>query len=344
MTFGVRRLFPLWSSSSSEIPAFLTTGNTATTRGNRDRAERLRANLVCFSPNQRHKPAAFQQGDFGLAILFADQLEFLAGRLTYRNDHASALCQLVEERGRHFRGRGRDEDCVVWSVLRPSFPPVAYLQMHVVIGEPLEYRSRRPGEGRKPLNGKHFGSENREQRCDITGTGSYLQHAIRRQEAKVLQHSRYDVRLRNGLLFADGKRMVFVGVGAQGLWDEFVARDGGHGGEDALIMDSASGELGADHAFAVRSLRWVAKEHLLTDFGFAAGQEALTARTWSFTEEPHKRGLLAQYGPMIPPIWRLTGGFGRDFFSSTSRYLYAEPVLNRTTLSCSHSKPLARNF
>jgi hypothetical protein len=53
------------------------------------------------------------------------------------------------------------------------------------------------------------------------------------------------------LFFADGQRVIFVGLLAEGLGNELVSRHLAHGIEHALVADAAIGKLHADHGFAL---------------------------------------------------------------------------------------------
>ena len=62
-----------------------------------------------------------------------------------------------------------------------------------------------------------------------------------------LAHARHDVRLRDGLPRADRQRVVAVGLVAQVLLDEQVARDLAHRRQHPLVAHPAGGDHVADH-------------------------------------------------------------------------------------------------
>ena len=87
----------------------------------------------------------------------------------------------------------------------------------------------------------------REQSGDVAGTGANFENLVVGRELEGLQHEGNDVRLGDGLAVSDGKRMIFVGLGAVRFRDKFVAGDAKHGVEDARVGNPTGPELGVDH-------------------------------------------------------------------------------------------------
>ena len=100
------------------------------------------------------------------------------------------------------------------------------------------------------LDGKNLRGQFREQRSQIARSSTDFQNFIGWRKRKNFEHARYDVRLRDGLAFADGQRMIFVGLIAVAFGREVVTRHLLHGREDALVGDAACPQLGLDHAAA----------------------------------------------------------------------------------------------
>jgi hypothetical protein len=100
------------------------------------------------------------------------------------------------------------------------------------------------------LDGKCFGSKLRQQSGHVAGTGADFENFIGGLELKSLKHNGNDVGLRDGLVVADRKRMIFVGLGTIRFWNKFVAGDAKHGIKDAPVGDTAGSELGIDHELA----------------------------------------------------------------------------------------------
>ncbi len=71
-------------------------------------------------------------------------------------------------------------------------------------------------------------------------------------ELQCLCHQRDNVRLRNGLIVADAKRVVGVGHPPRPLRDEPVPRHVAHGFEHDRVADVACGDVPLDHAIALR--------------------------------------------------------------------------------------------
>jgi len=95
---------------------------------------------------------------------------------------------------------------------------------------------------REDLRGKF-----REQGGDVAGTGANLENLVMGRELERFEHEGNDVGLRDGLVVADGKRMIFVSLGAVRFRDKFVTRNAKHGIEDARVRHAAGPELGVDH-------------------------------------------------------------------------------------------------
>src|SRR5208282_3630252 len=155
-----------------------------------------------------------------------------------------------------------------------------------------------------PLHRIHFGTEQRKQSRHVAGTGADLEDAIIGLKSEVFEHRSHDVRLRDGLPLADGQRMIAVGVQPEGLRDKLMPRHSAHGVEHSKVANSALGELRADHFFGLLPRR----------IGLEGEGHGFVCCGLDGRMRPSLRVSL-QYGPMIPPMLRATGGSDRAFFS-----------------------------
>jgi hypothetical protein len=154
---------------------------------------------------------------------------------------------LNEQSGRDTECGGRDEDSVERCEGRESDRAIAGEDTDVRVSEGGEKVTSALRQGCVALNGEYLSGKLREQSGDVAGTGAYFENHVSGPELEGLEHKGNDVRLRYSLPVADGKRMIFVGLGAVRFRDKFVAWDATHGIEDARVRNSTATELGVDH-------------------------------------------------------------------------------------------------
>jgi hypothetical protein len=134
---------------------------------------------------------------------------------------------------------GRNEDGVERGAGRESERAVASDDMHVAIAESNKEIACGFSERRVTFNGENFRGEFREQRGSVTGSGSNLENLIVGSELERFEHDRNNVGLRNGLAVGNGKRMIFVGLGAVSFGHKLVAGNAQHRAKDARVSDAA---------------------------------------------------------------------------------------------------------
>jgi len=91
-------------------------------------------------------------------------------------------------------------------------------------------------------------------RCLVAGAGADFQNMIAAFKIQTFGHESDDVRLRNGLAFADGQRVVLVGVGTLARRHEAVAGYPLHGLDDGGVGYAPFDDLLRHHFFARRTI------------------------------------------------------------------------------------------
>lgn len=162
--------------------------------------------------NERHEAATLETGHDRGAVLLSDQLEFLAVFRSDWDNHAAALAQLGKKRGRNRVRGGRHDDAIVRSVLGQTSRTVAHEYGHIPVAEPDKDGGSGISQGPVALNRVDSRRQFRKQSSLITGSRSNFQYNVFRFNRQIFEHERDYVRLRNGLLFADGKGVVLVGL------------------------------------------------------------------------------------------------------------------------------------
>jgi hypothetical protein len=128
-----------------------------------------------------------------------------------RNNEPAADGELLLEGAGNLRGAGGDEDSLERRGRRPAQGAIANAQGNVVIAEGEKPLSRRISERTMALDGMHA-VRNAAHDCGrIPRAGADLQHAIAAAEFGRLDHQCDDVRLRNGLAFANRQRTIVIG-------------------------------------------------------------------------------------------------------------------------------------
>ena len=107
------------------------------------------------------------------------------------------------------------------------------------------------GEVGEEFNAIDLAGQFGEQGGLVPRAGANLQDPFRALQAEGREHVGHDVRLRDGLLCADGQRVVGIRVGAQGLRDIAMPWDAVKRLEYARIANAALAELLAHHGAAL---------------------------------------------------------------------------------------------
>ena len=185
--------------------------------------------------------------DRGLAVDHANELELLGVEGADGDDHASAFAELRKQSGGNAESGGGDKDGVEGSVSGETECTVAGEHVDIGITQRGENGARFGSQGRVAFDGENLRGEFCEKSGDVSGTGADFEDGVGRGELKGFEHDGDNVGLGNGLIVADGERVVLVGLGAEGRGDEFVAGNAKHGVEDARVGDAAGTELRVDH-------------------------------------------------------------------------------------------------
>ncbi len=165
-------------------------------------------------------------------------------------DEVSALGKLFEEDLRGLRGGGGDEDAVIRPVREQAAGTVPGHHDEVFVAEFVEGVGGLSGEGVVAFDGVDLPGEFAQDSGLIAGAGADFEEDFMPFQFEELGHQGDDVGLGDGLVFGDGEGAVFVGFVPEGFGDEAVARDVGHGLEDARVGDAAGDELVGDHEVA----------------------------------------------------------------------------------------------
>src|SRR5579863_5163724 len=88
--------------------------------------------------NERHKPAELPELCFNFPIFLVDELQLLRVVLSYRNNHAPAFGELVNQLNRQFWSRRRNDDGVVGRELRKSSSAVSHENGGILISHRYE--------------------------------------------------------------------------------------------------------------------------------------------------------------------------------------------------------------
>ena len=101
-----------------------------------------------------------------------------------------------------------------------------------------------------PLDRVHLSRDARQHRRGVARAGADLQHALAAFQLERLDHVGNDVRLRDGLAFADRQRRVGVGEFLHLLADERLARHLAHGTRHRVGAHAALEDLVRHHLAA----------------------------------------------------------------------------------------------
>jgi len=201
--------------------------------------------------DQRDKADAFQLCDHALTVLFAEEEKFLHFGRADRDDEAAVIGELIEEAMGDIRRGSGDDDAIEGSAIGKAVGSITMDSSDIGIAELRENVLRRDEEGRYTLDGEDFMRKFAEECGLVSGAGADFKDTMVGGDFERLQHVGDDVRLGDGLPFADGDRIVVVGSVVKMRWDKLVAWDFLHRGKDALVVDAATAELRRDHGATI---------------------------------------------------------------------------------------------
>lgn len=176
--------------------------------------------------------------------------EHLASFAADRQDEPSAFGELFEEQGMDMRRGGRDDDPIERTVREQAAGPISSHDDEVMVSKLVQGLGSLPGQGIMPFDGIDDSGEFPQDGSLVAGPGANFEQGFVPLKFQKLGHEGDDVGLRDGLVFAEGERTVGIGQVAVFFGDKAVARDLGHGLEDARVGDVAFNELFGDHLLA----------------------------------------------------------------------------------------------
>src|SRR5215218_909102 len=226
----------------------------------RVRASGVRSRVPPGLADERHEHARAVRplAPLGPVALHHDQL-LLASRAD-RDHQAPPLTELLAQRIGNSRRASSDHDPVPRRPVRRAERPVAGPHLdEVPVPESREPLGGRCRQVRLALDRGHAAPELREDRGLVPGARPDVEHAGVGHQLEQLGHSGDHVWLADRLPGPDRQGCVLVRLGALLLGHERLTRNGGHGREDARVLDVSSAELRLDHprpglARAVRAL------------------------------------------------------------------------------------------
>ena len=203
--------------------------------------------------HQRHEPHAAQvvvPPVVGPGAGEAHQ-PLLVGRVAHRHDQPAAHGQLPAQCGRDRRAAGGHQDRVERGGLGPAECAVAGMDLDVGAPQRPQPLARRLGQPGVALDRVHAARQPAQHGGGVARAGAHFQHAIIGADVGGLGHQRHDVGLRHRLACFDRHRRIVVGVAAQVLGHEPLARHLAHGVQHAHVGDAAARELVLDHLDAL---------------------------------------------------------------------------------------------
>src|SRR5262245_47170036 len=221
----------------------------------------------CATPRPEAKPGEDSSGPLGRPSELADQGHEAAGavilppyaprflddaherliggavRGAHREHEAAADLELVDERRGNLGGRGGHDDRAVGGELAPAVAAVEDLEVDVLDGERADRFAGALRKCRDALDRVHLREEPAQYGGVVAGARADLEHAAGPVRLRQLAHARDDVGLRDRLLLPDRERGVVVGLRAQRLLDERLARDLAERSDDEWIGDPSRRKL-----------------------------------------------------------------------------------------------------
>ena len=181
------------------------------------------------------------------SLLSGDELEELRFGGADGDDQAPAFAQLVEEGLRESGCSCGDDDAVEGRPAGQTAAAVSDLDGEVGVSQDAQNFIRSDREFGMTFDRIDMLAQLREQCRLVSGASADFENYFFLRRSEKFQHECNDVRLRNCLGLADGKRIVVVSLFAIRLGYEFVARNAGHRGQDMLVANSPLAQLGLDH-------------------------------------------------------------------------------------------------
>src|SRR6185436_15776132 len=187
-----------------------------------------------------------------LDIAPRDASEALVVDVAVRQDEPATDRELIEQRARRAWRAGGHGDRLVRRAERPAERTVAVVHVDVVVAQPGEALGRNARQLLDALDGVDLAHQRAEDRGRVARAGADLEHALLALELQRLHGHRDDVGLRDRLAGADRQRRVVVGMRAELLGHELLARHGAEHGQHQRVDDVAPAELVAHHALPSR--------------------------------------------------------------------------------------------
>src|SRR4051794_27228118 len=165
-----------------------------------------------------------------------------------RNHQPSANLELLLECRRYPLSSSGDQDNVEPLVVGPPERSVALAKLDVGIAEFPDPLRGLCEERSMSFDRAYLPSELGRDGCGVTRSSPDFEHAIVLADLRSFQHESTDVRLRNGLLFRDGKRTILVSELLEPNIHKRFPRNLTHRRQHPSIADAAAGDLHVNHA------------------------------------------------------------------------------------------------
>ena len=188
-----------------------------------------------MAADERNKRHRFTNDAPGTLAELAVDHEQLFRPVPFGYQQAPPHAQLLEQRWRHLRGPGRDQDAIEGCHIAPAHRPVEGLDFDIVQAQLAHALDRPVCQVGDPLEAVDPSRKLRQYRSLIARAGADLEHTVLRFYAQELSHPRHDIRLRDGLIQADRQGMIAVGPRPHVLGYEAMPRDLQHRVENAPV-------------------------------------------------------------------------------------------------------------
>ena len=197
--------------------------------------------------NERYKTASFKlASDKGIALSF-DNAQFLIFGAAYRQNQPPAIHKLHTKWLGHLWRRCGNKYRVERSEPQKSERAVAAMNVNIAIAETLEPRGSRGSKFRTRFDCENSVCQFRKDGCLITATCADFQDTFVAGELQRRRHRGNDIRLGDGLAFADRQWSVFVGSVPKFTRYELFPPYVSHRRKHARISHSAPPQLLFDH-------------------------------------------------------------------------------------------------
>ena len=178
-----------------------------------------------------------------LGTLPSNQHQFLALSRPHRDEQPPSLRQLVHERGRHRRRRGRNHDDVEWSILPPTDGAVSDHERHVVDPELIQHGARSHREFTDPFDRVDALCRKRQQGRQEPTSRADFQHGVVGSHLEDREVERLERRLGRRLAVSDRGRCIFVGSRPHPFRNKKVPGNTIEKLKDRQIVDSSYSDM-----------------------------------------------------------------------------------------------------